>query len=219
MTVDDKFEGWDYDEHSHDDPLGTVSARYSIDNMWDIAPADIDWHGDFRARFAVQPNISFDKTKVRQQMFWQFVNPTIGEFSHDQMAQTYSDVAQDEAWWLHPFNSLFYEFVYKSLGQSGCCFGMSLEAARAHHHMSISNEPIYRYTNDSIRLNEIIVRHGYQLGGDQIDFFVASFLAGDTHDPVRAFLKSRAAYTAGNFPILSLSNDTCCSKGHAVMPG
>lgn len=219
MVLDLTFDAWDDDDWpDRDDRLGTVQARHTIDNGWEVTTRDTEWHGDFRVKYNLDPGLPYDESKVRQQLFWQFPNLAVPELTYENMAETFSDVQQEESWLLNPFNALFYETVYKSFGQNGLCFGLSLEAARAHQGQSISNEPINRYPCDPIRINEAIVHHGYQLGGDQIDHFVEEYVLGHTRDPVRAFERSRAAYAAGDFPILSVSNDGLYSKGHAVMP-
>ena len=65
-------------------------------------------------------------------------------------------------------------------------------------------------------INEVNVKHGYQIGAECIDWFVGKFISGETHDPVRAFNESRDQFAAGNYPILSLSNDAVFSEAHAV---
>ncbi len=225
-----KMEGWDSDWPDGDDQLGTINVTYTIDNLWDTTTANTGaqgWNGDFKATFNlkadgfhVDPN---DSTNFRKNLFWGFKNgligTQIGTLSKEIFASTFTDVSQDETWFWHPFNALFY-LVYKSAlpGAKGVCFGMSLEAIYAIKGQSSSNEPVSQYGIDDVRKNQIAIKHGYQLGGNEIDFFAEKFIMGATHDPVRAFNESRDAFNRGEMGILSLSNDASFTKGHAVLP-
>ena len=95
---------------------------------------------------------------------------------------------------------------------------MCLESIYAIKGRSSSEEPISQYGIDDVRKGQIAVKHGYQLGADQIGYFLDNFWNGHIHDPVRAYNESNDDFKSGNFSILSLSDSSLSTSGHAVLP-
>ena len=73
---------------------------------------------------------------------------------------------------------------------------------------------------DGVTLDEINVKHGYELGGGFIEWFLGKWTAGALHDPERAYRDSYADYQSGNWPILTISDKDKFAQdsAHAVMP-
>ncbi len=232
MLVSVRFEGRDADDSSGSDELGVVEVTSSIDTLWEITavPGALDWHGAFRANFNLAALPRDQRPFDRSSSFWQFDNWSTPTLTKDQFAQTFSDVHEDEKWWLHPINAAFYELAYRGLSKTGNCFGMCLESIYAQIGHSIFNEPISRYgpprgvkpkTGDPASaslIDTINVRHGYQLDVRLLEWALYKFVMGHTHDPVRAFLESEEQNARGDYPVLSLSNDSTYSSGHALRP-
>ena len=107
---------------------------------------------------------------------------------------------------------------------------MSLESIFAQFGLSNYAEPIHRFwpdtqtgakltdTNHPATVNEINIKHGYQVGAEAIDWFLSRFITGETHDPKQVFLDSRDAFNRGDFPVLSLLDSYFGGSGHAVRP-
>lgn len=72
---------------------------------------------------------------------------------------------------------------------------------------------------DAEAVDQINVKHGYQIGSEQISWFLGKWAAGALNDPVRAFRESRDASARGDWPLLSLSDkDKFSTDGHVVLP-
>ena len=146
--------------------------------------------------------------------------PDLKEFSWETYASTFRDVEQNESHILHPFNYLFYKYLYKTLPNEGTCFGMCVEAIYALHKRSVSNEPIFQYSSvlDAQRKEDFLIKLGYQWGGDQIDYYLKTYIAGDMWNPVSVFQHSRDLFKKGDFPMLLLSPSAMAFEGHVVLP-
>lgn len=238
LTLHCDFDGWDEDGGfcGSDDHLGNVTRDYSIDNLWgthDGGPHTGHDDGSFTITYNIRNPIPFDPSQFRQQMFWSFDNFGVDKLSYDQYAATFRDVNQDEFWLFHPFNRIYYETFYKGIAADGVCFGMSLESVFAQTNRSLYSEPISRFfpdTQDGKKLpnsqdpgrdgliNELCVKHGYQIGAACIDYFLSKFINGEVRDPKNAFLQSRAFHERGDYPVLALSSSLLKFSGHAVRP-
>jgi hypothetical protein len=67
-------------------------------------------------------------------------------------------------------------------------------------------------------INEINIKHGYQLGDATIDYFIGQFVTGNTHDPNDVFENSSSQYNAGNYPIIVVTPGVFDVGGHVVRP-
>lgn len=237
LTFNMRVEAWDADGPGNDDDLlGSVSIDYSIDNLWGIFDdtQHNGSHGDdsFSVSFGPKNKIPVDTSNFDGALFWSFHNFDTDKLSQNQYASTFRDVAPDESWIFHPFDALYYKYVYKGIAQGGNCFGMTLESVNAGKGRSLYSEPIFQYFPDTQTgaqltgtdaahqdlINEINIKMGYQLGASAIDYTVSTVLAGDTHNPVNAFLASREAFDGGDDPTISITDDSFFGDGHSVRP-
>lgn len=233
LVIDVKLEGWDSDFPDGDDRLGTVDERYTVDNLWGLFENAEHWRKDFLAVYKLRNPMPLDPNQeFRQQLFWSFDNFKTAELKVDQYAQTFRDVDDlkfsflDPSTW-RPFDRLFYQ-VYKGVAANGNCFGMCLESIYAQVGRSVFSEPIYRFgpkgnidpdpVRDRDLIREINLKHGYQMGGEAVDWFLAEFVQGHTHNPVHAFKSSRAMYQRGDYPIMVVTNSAFKVGGHVVRP-
>jgi hypothetical protein len=68
-------------------------------------------------------------------------------------------------------------------------------------------------------VDQINIKHGYQLGARFMIWFLNMWEAGALHDPVRAFRESRDAFARGDWPMLTMSqNNELSLDGHVVLP-
>jgi hypothetical protein len=237
FSVHIAMDAWDADDITDDDFLGKIDVTYDIDNLWgffDGGPHKVngDDDGSFTATYSMKNPLPFDPSQFRQQLFWSFSNFNTSALTYDQFAATFTDVDTNESKWLHPFNALYFSLAYKGIASSGNCFGMGLESIFAQVNRSQYSEPIIRFWPDTQggqkldpnnathqpTINEINIKHGYQLGADVIDWTLGQILIGNTHDPKQCFLDSRDAFNRGDYPIISLSDSFFFSNGHAVRP-
>lgn len=230
--VDAQIDIWDEDTTSSDDHLGTVSYHYSIDNLWGMMDDIMHRDNDGAAWFTVRNHIPFDGNNFRAQLWWSFSNFSTPQLSYDQYAQTFTDVDPDEHWYFHPFNALFYSAIYKGMANGGNCFGMSLESAYAQAGRSAYAEPIFQYFPDTASgpelspvdpahaalINEINIKHGYQLGAPSALWTAAMFVSGQTHDPKNNFILSQAFADLGDRPVLSIFNSYLFGGAHTLRP-
>lgn len=216
------FTGFDRITVGSDDNLGTISGVFDAQTLWGVGWVGSTWQSSFLATYTVKPHNPYNKAEFRQEMFWSFVNVGTPTLSWDEYAETYRDVsiAENDAlgYIEHPFDHLFYTYVFEGLAASGNCFGMCLEAVYARVGRSLFAEPIVTYGWGTPEIQEINIKMGYQLGGDFIDWFLLQFLSGNTHDPNNVFYTSRAQFNGGDYPLISLTTDSLGSDGHVVVP-
>ncbi|MBD5654629.1 MAG: hypothetical protein IAI50_05545, partial [Candidatus Eremiobacteraeota bacterium] len=244
-TLDVWMDGLGDHTFGKDERLGIFSMHYDITNLWGIfenathpANTNIDSDHHFNCIFSCRTQLPLNPDlPFRAQYFWPFENFDTDPMSDTTFAQTFADVHEDESALWHPFDQLFYELVYKTIGKHGNCFGMCLEALYAIAGRSVVNEPIYnnpaaqygplaqgatpdpsKTPSDYRFTGPINIKHGYQVGDSIVFYFLGEYIAGNTHDPVRAFQHSRAAFQAGDRPIMSLTEGSGFGSGHAVLP-
>lgn len=228
MVVDVHMEGRDADAafNGGDDHLGTVSASLCADNLWGETELAERWNDKFMAKFFVRTRGGIVPGHFREQLFWRFHNFSTDDLTRKQYAQTFSDVANDESIVLHPLNAVFYEVLYKDLAENGNCFGMCLESNYAQATRSMFAEPISRFgpdgdppdpalASDATLINEINIKHGYQIGWPMVEFLLDK---PTLRDPKAAFAESRSQFAEGDHPILCLAPDLLGKSGHAVRP-
>lgn len=218
LTVD----AWDADDTSDDDYLGRVQVTYDIDNLFGLLDAGTH-HGSngddsFDVSFSIRNPIPYNTDDWVHNLGWSFPNFSTPELTYQQFAKTFSDVGSDEYAWRHPFNRSYYELLYKGIASGGDCFGMSLTSAYAQKNQSLWAEPIYRFPKTPEIVEEVNLKHGYQIGAPAIDWFLGQFVIGATHDPKGAFESSEAAYARGDYPTLVLTTESLGGAAHAVRP-
>jgi Ca2+-binding RTX toxin-like protein len=237
LTVDASINVWDDDDtgpfsDGEDDPLGSPSVHYDINNLWGQLPGfdESRRSGDGEAIMNIKSSHDFDRTDFRGQMFWSFENFKTPELTYDQFAQTFRDVSVDEETWRHPFNALYFEAAYKKIAKNGNCFGMSVESIYAQTGRSMIGMPIYEAypetqtgaeLNKALRpglYNELNVKQGYQVGLSMVLWSAGMFLSGQTHDPANNFYNSLFFEQVGEYPMISIFDDYLFGGGHSVRP-
>ena len=171
----------------------------------------------------IDPNIPW-----RQQAFWQFRN---GDLTNQTLttkhyANTFRDIddgtminLNPDTWVNEAWETLYYHAVYKSLAETGHCFGMCSLAARALADSVFWNEPIFRFTMATLGLtDEIKVSHGLQAGADVIYWVVGQMLMGQTHDPKEVFEDTQEAFERRDYPVLCLTDGFFGGRNHVVLP-
>jgi hypothetical protein len=244
-TLDVWMDGLGDHTIGQDERLGIFTKHYDITNLWGILEeathpvnTNVDADHHLNCIFTCRTQLPLDPTlPFRKQYFWPFDNFGTDPMSDTTFAETFADVHEDESALWHPFDQLFYDAVYKTIGKNGDCFGMCLEALYAIAGRSTMTEPIYnnpenQYGQDLLSgakpdpgapsdkpfTDPINIKHGYQVGDRIVFYFLSEFVAGHTHDPVGAFQRSRAAFQAGDRPIISLTQGSGFGGGHAVLP-
>jgi hypothetical protein len=236
LKVHVRFDGWDSDSGflrgwcgDDDDELGIVEEDLTADNLWGTLADFEHWNGQFMVAYTMRgrPQPYDPSLPWRKQCFWAFDNWKTPELTWHQFASTFSDVAEDEDHWLHPFNYLFYSWFYDSLAANGNCHGMCIESIYAQVGRSPFVEPVYQYgprgteplePADHNLINEINIKHGYQLGDAAVLHFIEKFFTGNTHDPNDVFDESQADFSAGNYPVIVLTPGYFNVGGHVVRP-
>lgn len=228
LTFQVNFDGWDADDLSSDDHLGTVNRSFSIDNLWGYLDAAERTNNEFQVTYSIQTELPYNKNDYRGDMFWSFHNFTTPELSYDQYSSTFTDVGTNDNYVLNPFNKLYYDEVYKTIADKGNCFGMSLEAINAQVGQSLFTEPISYYSTNpgggefpnllapTVK-NEINIKHGYQLGAASVDWTLYQFVQGKLHNPKYWFYESKRMFEEGDYPVISMG-DAYFSSGHTVRP-
>ena len=218
-VIDISLDAFDGVAIGSDVHLGHVTGHFDLDNIFNNPGPQEVWNGDFFAAYAVRNLTPADPmdANFRQDLFWGFRNFNTAILSKEQFGQTFTDVQGDESGW-HPFDSLFYDNVYKTIAAKGNCFGMCLEANDALARKALYSESIHPIPDSPVSRNEIEIKHGYQVGASVIDYVIGHFFTGGTHDPVRCFNESRDMYARNDFPIISITNASIGGSGHAVRP-
>lgn len=233
-----------------DDRMGIVTANFNINNVWGLLDTDFNHSGGaFTAVLRVQPRTQVTVTDPHA-LFWPFENTSTPSLTWETFAETFRDVKATDKHLnfnpfdlnLHPWEIFLYAVFYNSLAAGGSCFGMCLAAIYAREHASVYLEPLrdnpfnpyernHRPKQPVTKLNadlagdggvldEINVKHGYQMGAGMVEFFLSRWMAGALHDPERAYRESYADFQAGNWPLLTISDQDAFSQdhGHAVLP-
>jgi hypothetical protein len=231
FRVDVALRVWDADA-GDDDSLGTVSDSYTINNLWGLLKSPDHRSGNAGANFTVRSTRPYDRNDFRGQLWWSFDNFKTPELSYDQFATTFVDVDPDEFAWRHPFNKLYYELAYKKIAKQGNCFGMSLESIYSQLNRSPYTEPIHDYFPDTqdgrelmavddahaALMNELNIKHGYQLSATGVAWFLTMFTTGNTHNPVLNFIGASLAHAIGDYPLIAMYDSYLFGNGHVVRP-
>ncbi len=231
-----------------DDRDGVLTAHFDIDNLWGLKDTGAyKSDGGLSIVMKVEPepqSVATDSNRFSTTVFWPFQNWGGPTLSWKTYSETFSDVSPSDddfnlgtifPWNWHLAERIFFEAVYKGLSNGGNCFGMCLEANYAQDYLTPFVEPIYSspfntYRKDGSRLivgnqgdsmavDQINIKHGYQVGASFLIWALNMWEAGAFHDPVRAFRESRDAFARGERPMLTLSKDSELSgDGHVVLP-
>ncbi len=227
-----------------DDEDGTITAHYDIDNLWGMTDPSMHSNASFNVNFKPMPEPQVEPTSpalFRTNLFWPFQNFGTDALSWTEFSETFTDVGEGDLsfslfpWSWHLWERAFFQLVYRGLAKGGNCFGMCLEAVYAREFRTMFVEPIYSspdntYSkdpsdtsfatkpNDAVVVEQINIKHGYQVGADFLDWFLAMEMEGALQDPVVAFRESRDSYTAGDWPIISLSQGPLSQEAHCVVP-
>ena len=222
LVINTSFTGFDHSPIQGDQNLGTVTGRFTIDQLWAVNQPQAGWDSSssFFVEFSVRNLTPADPMDphFRQDLWWSWENVGTPKLSRAQYSQTFVDVELGESGFFHPFDELFYDLVYQGIAAGGNCYGMCLEANDTLARRSVYSEPLGGVPKNAASMNEVNIKQGYQLGESVINYVVGKFLTGGTHDPVRAFNESRAMYDSGDYPILSLTSAFIGGDGHAVRP-
>jgi hypothetical protein len=178
-----------------DDEDGTVTAHYSIDNLWGTTDSSMHSNGSFNVNMKPMPQpqiFSTDLSVFRKNLFWPFHNFDTFALSWTEYSETFTDVGEGDLgfnvlpWNWHLFERAFFELVYRYLAEHGNCFGMCLESIYAREFLTMFVEPIYdspdnTYSkdalgskpdalnpNDAVVVEQVHIKHGYQLGAQFI---------------------------------------------------
>ena len=228
-----------------DDEDGTVTAHYSIDNLWGVADSSLHSNASFNVNMKPMPQpqiFSTDPAQFRTQLFWPFHNFDTDALSWTEFSETYTNVGEGDLgfnilpWNWHLWERMFFQFVYRGLAQGGNCFGMCLESIYAREFRTMFVEPIYNspdntYSkdplgsdpsplnpNNAVVVEQVNIKVGYQMGSDFIAWFLGMETGNHLQDAVLAFKTSRDAFTAGDWPMVLLASGELSQDGHAVVP-
>jgi hypothetical protein len=222
LTLHVSITGMDYDSFSRDDDLGTVSEDYSLDNLWGLESLFGDFHkvDDFGATFTIRNlDVPYDAEKdPKGTIWWSFSNYLKDELSYDDFAATFEDVDANESAWLNPFNKQFFEFLYKGAAKGGVCGGMTVEGLYPQHGRTTFVEPIFQYAwhDGTVLDHEILVKQGFWLGRDEMNWAEERFLSGASNDPGATYHDSKDAQEHGEGSVISIA--TGLFDSHALLP-
>ncbi len=208
--------------------IGSIKLEFNIENLWRIDHPMESESGSLKIACSSSPRGAADPKQFRKDLFWKFDNFKTPQLTFNQYASTFMDVEPDESSWRHPLNRLFYNLAYKDLASSGNCFGMCLEAIYACVGRSAFSLPLHQHgpnrgdepdlVHDANLINEINIKHGYQIGSDAALYVMNMAIHGRLHDPISAFMDVRNFLRQGEYPIICLSSEFWSSGGHAVLP-
>ena len=209
----------DWDQITDNDYLGTLDRTFDIRTCFGIdngrsgiyvdEPAtskggDLPRLSSLRFNFRISPPPQpVDLSQFRKQAWWSFDNFKTAELPRRLFAETFTDVeivkgTLDKI--LNPFDTLYYETVYKGIGSKGNCFGMSLEAAFALSGRSLFAEPISQYFATGTKVGDIPeaqiaeyirktinMKHSYQVGADAITWALDRLKSLDAVRPLKVY--------------------------------
>ena len=231
LALDIAFEGWDSDVGNvgggADDRLGGIRHQFTIDQLWGRDSLGLHRDADFAVEYAVQLELVFDPGKFREAFAWRFQNFETDDITYDQFARAYADVHTDETVGWHPFHHIFYEAAIRNCAESGNCFGMCLESIYAQLGRSLFKPPLNQYgpssvkpalANDSALMDQINVRHTYQVGAKQSIYYFANSVAQMGIDGNSLFALSKQMHEHGQHPLIYVYSNLLFGKGHVVRP-
>lgn len=231
------FEGEEDDDgpFNENDKLGRVHVDYDIDSYWGLTESNSTFPKEPESSFKVicgmkEPSRPLDPgIPWRQQAFWQFSSPNFPDrkLTTKHYADTFRDIddgtniTPDPITWINEgWESIFYHSVYKSLAETGHCFGMCALAARALANSVFWAEPIFQFALDAQGLiDEIKIAHGYQVSAEVIDWVLGQgFPMMQTHHPKAVYDETRERYDRGDYAVLCVTDGFFGGRNHVVFP-
>jgi hypothetical protein len=236
-TVDFEIRVTDYDGSSNDEYLATLKKRFDLSNCWgltnDLNGVYIGQQATDRGKDAPRPDsVLFDyrigppsetispDEPFRARAWWNFDNFGTPVLSRRTYANTFTNVefvASDWEKFVHLYDTLFYEWLYKSLARGGNCFGSSLEAQFALAGRSVFAEPIRQYQLNQGVAELINIRHGYQVSGAHMRWIIDRMQTLDVVRPARVYERVRATLNGGQKTLISMVNMPDFASGHTVL--
>lgn len=239
----------DYDELSGNDFLGTLDRTFDIKTCFGIDNGRNGIYADqpatskgsslprltsLRFTFRISPPpASVDFSQFRHQGWWSFDNFKTATLPRKLFAETFRDVDIVEGTLeeiLNPFESLYYELVFKGVAAKGNCFGMSLEGAFALTGRSLFAEPIHQYFASGTKVGDvpeaqiaehirktINMKHSHQVGADAITWVIDRITSLDAIRPLKVYDRVKYFLAKRDWPIVSMV-DLRDFGGHAVLP-
>ncbi|MGY5851375.1 LGFP repeat-containing protein [Salegentibacter sp. F14] len=208
----------------NDDHLGKHTTILSAANAWGYNQTNLVFDQSFSKiksfLWSIRPQIDISSLS-EDEKWWEFDNFRTPKISKNQYAAAFRDVdSETELWDLDDgLKNLYYNLVVKGVASGGNCFGMALEAIYALKNNSLFNQPLENVVKNNTSINEINIKHTYQIGAKPIWWFVGQFLSGNTHDPKDVFIETRNAHRRGDNPVICLSqNYNFSGKPHCIMP-
>ncbi|MEM5564898.1 hypothetical protein WNY78_07265 [Psychroserpens sp. AS72] len=208
----------------NDDHLGKHTTVLNAANAWGYRQSNLVFNQSFSKIisfvWSIRPRINVASLSENQK-WWSFDNFKTPALTKAQYAAAFSDVDSETEWWDIPdgLRNLYYKWVVKGIASGGNCFGMSLEAIYARKCNSLLNQPLNDVVEDRHAINEINIKHAYQVGAQPIWWFLGQFASGNTHDPKDVFIATRNAFRRGDNPVVCISQNYDFSGGpHCVMP-
>ncbi|WGD34609.1 hypothetical protein [Olleya sp. YS] len=207
-----------------DDKLGNKQTILNAANAWGYNQPNLVFNQSFSRisslLWSIRPKVNINSlTEIEK--WWKFRNFRTAIISRNQYAAAYRDVDSETEWWdvLDGLRTLFYKWVVKGIASGGNCFGMSLEAIYARKNRSLLNQPLNQVEKNNTSVNEINIKHTFQVGAGPIWWFLGQFVTGNTHDPKDIFTETRNKFRGGNNPVICLSQNYDFSGApHCIMP-
>lgn len=208
----------------NDDHLGKHTTVLNAANGWGFRQTNLVFDQTFfkikSFLWSIRPQVNI-ASLTEKEKWWDFDNFKTPIITKDQYAAAFRDVDSETEWWDidDGLKNLYYKWVVKGIASGGNCFGMSLEAIYALKNNSLFSQPLESVVKNSKSINEINIKHQYQVGAQPIWWFVGQFLTGNTHDPKSVFLATRNAHRRGDHPVICLSQNYDFSGApHCIMP-
>lgn len=208
----------------NDDHLGKNTTVLSPANAWGYRQSNLVFNQSFSKissfLWSIRPKININSL-TEQEKWWNFDNFKTSTLSRSQYAAAFRDVDSETEWWDIPdgLRTLYYKWVVKGISSGGNCVGMSLESIYARKNNSLLNEPLNTVVEDRHAVNEINIKHAYQVGARPIWWYLEQFVTGNTHDPKDVFLETRNAFRRGDNPVVCISqNYDFSGRPHCIMP-
>lgn len=231
LVLDIAFEGWDSDVGNigggPDDRLGGIRHKFTIDDLWGRDSLGMHRDSDFAVEYAVQLELVFDPGKFREAFAWRYRNFGTDDVTYEQFARAYADVDTDETVGWHVFHHIFYEAAIRNCAEAGNCFGMCLESIYAQLGRSLFKPPLNQYgpagqkptlPTDSALMDQINVRHTYQVGAKQALYYMENSVAQNEIDGNALFYLSKAMHERGQHPLIYVYSNSMFDDGHVVRP-
>lgn len=208
----------------NDDHLGKSTTVLNAANAWGFRQPNQVFNQSFSKirsfLWSIKPQVNIALLSEKEK-WWGFKNFKTAQLSKAQYAAAFRDVDSETEWWDidDGLKNLYYKWVVKGIASGGNCFGMSLEAIYARKNNSLLNQPLENVVKNSASVNEINIKHAYQVGAGPIWWFVGQFLSGNTHDPKDVFNATWSAFNRGDNPVLCVSQNYDFSGApHCIMP-